>query len=81
MVKSVTLQRYTQPDWWNTIQNLETDLSICRYYIVVDSPMKRERLDHSINGRGKVSLTTAKARFLPHTLIIKKIPDRLKICL
>lgn len=42
--------------------------------------MKWERLlDHSINGTGKVSPTAAKAGFLPHTLIIKKIPDRLKM--
>lgn len=39
---------------------------------MMNSPMKGERLDHSINDTVKVSLTRAKAGFLPYTLIIKK---------
>lgn len=60
----------------NTIQSSETDLSVLHNGGLSH---ETERLDHPINGTGKLSLTTAKAGFLPHTLIIKKIPDGLKM--
>lgn len=55
MVKRVIFQRHRQPDEWNIRERSKTDLSICIYYTLVDSPIKGEKIDHSINGTGKLA--------------------------